>query len=235
MRWHWIIVMISCLWCAACSPLPPVTEPPFYTATPRPTGSAPLTTNNPRIDGTNVPTRFQSDRALTINLPGTAALELTTDTSAITVEDATIVYNYVQRVGTGGGYDQIFISYSDAQRSRQIVFTFASGLDVGTYLVTTPTTRITSGIITAQYSELGSDGADGTRLNIYDQAVEGTLTLTEAGATIAGVFTFRAGRADTDETISIAGQFSDVPYSRRDDPFAVPLIEPTQATPEYRP
>lgn len=234
MRWislSLLVILTACQTINAPSP----TEVPFYTATP-PT----LAQVAPQLADNNVPFLLEAGQPLALSSLGSFEFTVT-GLSSQSYTSGTIVYNYIPRIGNQLARDQIFIASSDAQSSQQLAFEFAPTIERGTYLLTASDT-VVAGIVTAQYSRLAASSDGSTQLAVYNRNITGTLTLTEVGALISGVFTFRAERELADvsgtpsfEALEIVGRFSEVPYSRLTDPFESPPLEPTQATVESRP
>lgn len=156
-------------------------------------------------------------------------------------DSGTVVYNYVDGARGFFAHDQVFITASDGNTSQQLTFQFSPDLESGVYNII-PSERFVPGNVRAEYAYLGDDGFGNRVLYTFTDEVRGELTLERSDNALNGSFLFRAettltsdaGEEDTLE-INIAGEFSDVPYTRLDTPFDTAPIEPTRATPEPRP
>lgn len=229
MRWI-IIGMVLVMILAACGATDIPTEPPFYTATAR--ISEPIAVPTERSIG--LPDFIGGDPQI---IPSTSTFQYTVSGDVSdAVTRGNIVYNYVAASGNVSARDKIFISTSDADASQQLSFEFSPGLAADTYLLTSPANWF-PGSVTAQYLRLSADGDDAARIQSYSQNIDGTLTLNAVGETLSGVFEFStewitgndAGETVT-RTVSISGAFTDVPYSRLNNPFDSQPSVPERAT-----
>ena len=227
-----IIVGVLLLGLAACNTIEQPTDLPFYTATPH--ISEPLTL--PTEHAVELP-NFTGGDPQAVTSTSRFYYTVSGDASAA-VTQGNIVYNYVAAVGDVSARDKIFISSSDATAVQQLSFEFTPGIGAGTQLLTAPANAF-PGSVTAQYLRLSDDGTGDTRIQAYNQNLEGTLTLIEVGETISGVFEFTADWVTGNEfgetvtrTVTISGRFEDVPYSRLQDPFELNETVPERATPE---
>lgn len=229
---RWILIAIVLLGLAACTTVEAPTDLPFYTATPHISEPLALPTERavelPNFSGGN-PQAVGSSSRFYYTVSG--------DVSAA-VTQGNIVYNYVPAVGDVRARDKIFISSSDATAVQQLSFEFSPGIGAGRQLLTAPANAF-PGSVTAQYLRLSDDGTGDTRIQAYSQNLDGTLTLIEVGETISGVFEFTADWVTGNEfgetvtrTVTISGQFDDVPYSRLQDPFELGESVPERATPQ---
>ncbi|MCI0351462.1 MAG: hypothetical protein L0Z53_18725, partial [Acidobacteriales bacterium] len=182
----WIIVA-GLILLAACSPTVGPTDLPFYTATPHVLEPLPypnLTDSPaafPELSGGN-PQLVPSSSSVQFTISGDIEAAVT---------GGTIVYNFVPAAGALSARDKIFISASDASASQQIAFEFSPGMQPGTYPLGSAPQWI-PGLLNAHYLRLSDDGSGEARIQSYNQNVSGTLTLTETGAAISGVFEFSA-------------------------------------------
>ena len=228
---RWIIVTLVLL-LAACTTTEVPTDLPFYTATPR--FVEPVA--RPTDDSDNL-LDFAGGEPIAVDSISAFQYTVSGDVSAL-VTQGNIVYNYVAPVGDVSARDKIFISSTDASASQQLSFEFSPGLAPDTYILTSPANWF-PGSVTAQYLRLSADGENASRIQAYSQNVSGTLTLHSVGETVSGVFEFTADWVTGNDmgetvtrTVTLSGEFTDVPYSRLADPFEADLGVPERATPQ---
>jgi hypothetical protein len=208
---------------AACSAEPPVTDVPFYTATP---GGFPTAAS--QFAGADVPLEFMGGDPQILDSGGRFSFAVSG--SVISQQDTgTIVYSAVPQFGAIPVHDQLYITASDADSSEQISFAFSPNLPVGTYPLIAPSDFI-MGTVAAQYQRLGASE------ETYDEEISGSLTLAVVGETLSGEFQFSAsyiqrsaeGEVQT-QRVDITGSFADVPYRELGaDPFEVIVPLPTR-------
>jgi len=221
----------------ACSTSDTPTDIPFYTATPLVSGAVPRSEPD-EPDGSFLQ-GLAGGNPVAIPQFGAFHITVTGDVEAIS-SSGSIVYNYVQAIGAVPDRDTIFISASDSTTAQQVAIEFSPGLPPDTYSITSPGSLL-PGQITAQYLYIGESGEGSSTIQTYNQNVRGKLVLLETGASITGVFEFNAewitgnisGETIT-RSVIVRGEFTDVPYLRRADPFDsdIPILERATIAPE---
>jgi hypothetical protein len=208
---------------AACSAQPPVTDVPFYTATP---GGFP--TADSQFAGAELPLDFMGGDPQILDSGGSFSFAVSG--MVISQQDTgTIVYSAVPQFGAIPVHDQLYITASDADSSEQISFAFSPNLPVGSYPLIAPSDFI-MGTVAAQYQRLAATE------EIYNEEISGTLSLTVVGETLSGEFQFSASYIQRSlegevqsQRVDVTGSFADVPYRELgEDPFEVLVPLPTR-------
>lgn len=232
-----MLILIIIIVMVACSPTPVVTEPPFYTATPRPLPSLAPSNN---LSGTDVPLEFSGGQPIAVTTQGEFRFVVRGAFDA-ELDSGQIVYNYIPRVGNIFEHTQLYINASDAVSTQQVTILLAPNLESGEYSIRSGDTFV-PGFVNASYVRLGDDGFGNSGLLQFTDNITGTLTIETNDGAISGRFLFsaestRRSEAGEEEVleVQVVGEFRDIPLNRLDTPFDFSPIEPTQATPEPRP
>ena len=232
-----VLIPIMIIFMVACSPTPTATEPPFYTATPRPLPSLAPSNN---LSGTDVPLEFSGGQPVAVTTQGEFRFVVRGAFEA-ELDNGQIVYNYIPRAGNIFEHTQLYINASNATSTQQVTILLAPNLEAGDYSIRSGETYV-PGFVNASYVRLGDDGFGNSGLLNFTDNVTGTLTVETNDGEISGRFLFSAEATRRSETgeeevleVQVVGEFRDVPLNRLDTPFDFSPIEPTQATPEPRP
>lgn len=144
--------------------------------------------------------------------------------SAVQMPPGEIAYYDVPQTGTGPdaipAHRAVQLTYEDENRHYRLTLRFAADAEVGTYDISTHIFGVPRDAVAAEFVDMPANGdEDSADARVFNDELDGSMTLNRVGDTVSGHFEFTAGTQTTAEeteailSIMAAGTFDDLDLS----------------------